>query len=553
MSDIFLSRNFNWIKVILSAFIFILSFMQNAYAQILGSDGENKKPKIHNQKPLATNEEEPITIQLTDLEVEDRDDPWYPWGFTLQVYSGTHYTVSGTTVYPEADYNGELTVEVTVHDGEDYSEPFHLKIPVNAVNDPPVITGQQAINILNTSSLTLTASHLIISDPDNRFPDDFQIIVYSGANYTVSGNDVRPNSDFTGPLSVPVKVSDGQAESNQYNLAIQVTQGATSPIITDQKPATIDEDQVFTLEFSYLHVTDLDDNYPDGFSLKIYEGQNYTVSENKIIPAQDFSGNLVANVSVNDGKSESNIYGFTLKVNPLNDAPRVELTGPDSIAMKRPVSAFSIMEDVMITDPDNAELALAELQFSEGYVKGADFLIFEETQNIHGAFDVNQGVLALFGKASVQEYIAAIRAVQAKFDAFTDAPVTERKKLSLMVSDGIANSNPAVRPIFFTEDGKLPPASMSDVEIPTGFTPNGDNVNDTWSITPVANSELYSTAVIRVYSRTGMLVFESTGFEKEWDGFYKGSILPPDVYYYTIDFNVPDAKQILKGIVTLLR
>jgi gliding motility-associated-like protein len=515
--------------------------------------GGNKKPKIRGQRPLSTNEEQPITIQLTDLEVEDEDNWFYPLGFSLQVYAGENYTVSGTTVYPTTNFYGELRVPVTVFDGEDYSEPFNLKISVIPVNDPPIITGQQPLTVLNTSTLTLKVENLIISDPDDDFPKDFQIIVYPGANYTVAGDKITPGAGFTGLLSIPVKVSDGQAESNQYNLAVQVTQGATSPIIVNQKPAATEEDQVFTLDFSYLSVTDFDDNYPDGFTLKIYAGENYSVNANQIIPAKDFNGNITANVSVNDGNSESNIYPFLLKVNSVNDAPLVELTGPDSIATKRPALPFNVLEDIMITDVDNAELTLAEVRFSEGYIKGSDVLIFEDTDLIRGVFDPEQGALALIGKATLEEYITAMRMIQARFDGFANAPVTEVKKLSIIVNDGVVNSTATIRPIFFTEDGTLPPPLVSDIDIPSGFTPNGDNVNDTWMITPSANADLYANAVIRVYSKNGMLVFESQGLEKEWDGFYKGSILPPDVYFYTIDFNLPDAKELLKGIVTILR
>jgi gliding motility-associated-like protein len=553
MSHSLFFRHNNWHYVRRFAFIIIALLVAclNLDAQISG--GGNKKPRIRGQRPLSTNEEQPITIQLTDLEVEDEDNWFYPLGFSLQVYAGENYTVSESTVYPATNFFGELKVQVTVFDGEDYSEPFNLKISVIPVNDLPIITGQQPLTVLNTSSLTLRVEDLIISDPDDEFPKDFQIIVYPGSNYTVSGDKITPVTGFTGLLSVPVKVSDGQAESNQYNLAVQSTQGATSPIIVNQKPATTDEDQVFTLEFSYLSVTDFDDNYPDGFTIKIYPGENYTVNGNQITPAKEFSGNITANVSVNDGTSESNIYPFSLKVMSANDAPLVELTGPDSIATKRPALGFSVLEDIIVTDVDNPELTLAEVRFSQGYIKGSDFLIFDDTEVIHGVFDPDQGSLALIGKASAEEYTAAMRSIQAQFDGFVNAPITEVKKLSIIVNDGAVNSAAVIRPIFFTEDGALPPVSFSDVEIPTGFTPNGDNVNDTWTITPAANPDLYANAVVRVYSKNGMLVFESHGLQSEWDGFYKGSILPPDVYFYTIDFNLPEAKELLKGIVTLLR
>jgi gliding motility-associated-like protein len=103
------------------------------------------------------------------------------------------------------------------------------------------------------------------------------------------------------------------------------------------------------------------------------------------------------------------------------------------------------------------------------------------------------------------------------------------------------------------DDGSGSPPIVGDFEIPSGFTPNGDRVNDTWMITPIANAQTYSNAVVRVYSKSGQLVFESTGIDEEWDGVFRGSVLPPDVYFFTVDFDNQDAKQVVKGIVTLLR
>ena len=43
------------------------------------------------------------------------------------------------------------------------------------------------------------------------------------------------------------------------------------------------------------------------------------------------------------------------------------------------------------------------------------------------------------------------------------------------------------------------------IEVPTGFSPNGDNINDTWRIGLI---ELYPDAVIEIFNRWGKLVFK---------------------------------------------
>ncbi|HEX8040294.1 MAG TPA: hypothetical protein VF490_14150, partial [Chryseosolibacter sp.] len=102
------------------------------------AEAQNRRPKITGQLDLSTNEEQSITILMSDLFVEDKDDWFYPWGFTMQLYPGTNYTLEGNVVTPALNFTGTLTVEVTVNDGEDDSNKYPLKITVNPVNDKPV-------------------------------------------------------------------------------------------------------------------------------------------------------------------------------------------------------------------------------------------------------------------------------------------------------------------------------------------------------------------------------------------------------------------------------
>ena len=69
----------------------------------------------------------------------------------------------------------------------------------------------------------------------------------------------------------------------------------------------------------------------------------------------------------------------------------------------------------------------------------------------------------------------------------------------------------------------------------------------------MCSSDLVDNAIIRVYDKRGVLLYEATGFEKMWDGIYNGEVLPVDTYFYTIDLKLPYAKRTYKGTVALLR
>ncbi len=91
-----------------------------------------------------------------------------------------------------------------------------------------------------------------------------------------------------------------------------------------------------------------------------------------------------------------------------------------------------------------------------------------------------------------------------------------------------------------------------EIEIPTAFTPDGDNVNDDWTIKNI--DDVIPNNVVSIYNRWGEKIYESTKGNYEahkWDGKFNGKCLPVDSYYYIIEYN--DSNKVpLKGIVTII-
>jgi gliding motility-associated-like protein len=91
------------------------------------------------------------------------------------------------------------------------------------------------------------------------------------------------------------------------------------------------------------------------------------------------------------------------------------------------------------------------------------------------------------------------------------------------------------------------------ITIPTGFTPNQDGTNDTWEI---INIQQYPNNIVRVYDRSGQLVFKTTGYKNtnnNWNGDYLGKPLPVSTYYYVIDLRNGNSDSVYKGFVTIIR
>jgi len=84
--------------------------------------------------------------------------------------------------------------------------------------------------------------------------------------------------------------------------------------------------------------------------------------------------------------------------------------------------------------------------------------------------------------------------------------------------------------------------------IPNTFTPNGDGFNDTWEIKYL---DKYPNSTVKVYNRSGELVYSSSGYAIPWDGTYKNTPLAVGTYFYIID---PSHNLlIMTGSVNLIR
>src|SRR5690606_646618 len=150
--------------------------------------------------------------------------------------NGANYTHTGAVITPAANYYGNLSIPITVSDGTSQSAVFNFQLTVNPVNDVPVITGQEPINIEEEESfeITLDLIHVQDPDPEDVYPDDFTLTILSGSQYSVTGTTITPVPNFTGLLEVPVFVRDGVANSNIFTLNINVGSVNDPPVITGQ-------------------------------------------------------------------------------------------------------------------------------------------------------------------------------------------------------------------------------------------------------------------------------------------------------------------------------
>jgi len=85
--------------------------------------------------------------------------------------------------------------------------------------------------------------------------------------------------------------------------------------------------------------------------------------------------------------------------------------------------------------------------------------------------------------------------------------------------------------------------------IPSGFTPDGDMVNDVWELVGI---DQYPECTVEIFNKWGNSIFTSTGYPTAWDGKVNGSPLPVGAFYYIIVLN-DGASEPLKGTVTIIK
>ena len=91
---------------------------------------------------------------------------------------------------------------------------------------------------------------------------------------------------------------------------------------------------------------------------------------------------------------------------------------------------------------------------------------------------------------------------------------------------------------------------LQELDIPSGFTPNDDGVNDRWNL---GGLDQYPSAEITVFNRWGDILFTQGATEGPWDGTLDGIPVPVGTYYYHIRVSEPALEAEWTGPITLMR
>jgi gliding motility-associated-like protein len=467
------------------------------------------------------------------------------------------------TGIPEESDRGNHPVRLAVYDLENAVDFQNFSIQVIIRNRPPTITSEPVLTATENAVYTYNVT---ASDPD---PDDrITFRLDQGPNWLILNNIEEGRGRLTGipPLgssgtyNIVIRATDRSGEFVIQEFTLVVNRFNNRPVLSNIN-VNLDEDtpfqftkQIFVNRFNDADGDELVsiriDALPANGALTLGE-ELVTVAQvieaddlDRLIymPRQDYFGFDEFTWNATDGRDFAiNSARVNLVINPVNDPPVLSNIETFDLQFDVDEERAIVTQTIRVSDVDNVNLIRAMISISAGYVRGEDSLKYiGNSLRLEAVFNDTTGVLSINGLASLNEYEEAMRSIEF-ISIRSQRGAQQNKAISFVVFDGEDWSNTVERTIRMV-DNFIP------LDIPSGFTPNGDFENDTWNI---LNIEWYPDCVIEVFSQNGNRVFRSIGYDFEWDGTFNGQPLPAGVYYYTIDLKRYSARY--NGSVTILR
>lgn len=272
---------------------------------------------------------------------------------------------NGDVLYtPPADFNGPVTLNYTVSDGNGGTDSASVSVTVNAVNDAP---------IANPDSGTVNEDSSVIIDVltnDTDVDGDALSITNAASpngSVTFSGNNITftPTADFNGATTVTYTISDGAGGAASGTVTINVTNVNDAPVANDDTAST-NEDTAVVINV-LANDTDIDNDALSVSSVSATNGTAVVNGDGNVVftPAADYNGSATVAYTVTDGNGGSDNASVSVAIAAVNDNP---IANPDTASVNEDESV-SINVLANDTDVDGDTLSVASASVSTGSVQ----------------------------------------------------------------------------------------------------------------------------------------------------------------------------------------
>ncbi|WP_077592468.1 tandem-95 repeat protein [Polaromonas sp. A23] len=403
---------------------------------------------------------------------------------------------SNVTYLTASNVNGSVVLTVTTSDlgntgtGGTLTDVDTVTLDIAAVNDAPTLTATASNpTFTEGAGSTQAAAVSVFSGATVSAVEATQSV--TGLTFTVSGllNGANEQIVVDGTTITLGADTSGTTTTNGMTYSVTIVSGTATVVLSG---GTLANAATQTLVNGITYQNTSIDNPSDG-------NRVFTLTQ-----ITDDGG--TANGGVN---TTALSIASTVNVNPVNDAPVVDLDGSASGTgyattffdnVSNPIAIADA--DILITDLDHSTLTGATITIGTGR-QGTDVLTFTNTASITGsAYNSTTGVLTLSGTDTLANYMTAIRSM--RFDSTSTNNST--RTVSVVVTDGVTASTAANTTITINGSTSAPVAvaasATGNEDDPAGIPitlnasdPNGTINNFRVTVLP-ANGTLYTDAAM---------------------------------------------------------
>lgn len=272
---------------------------------------------------------------------------------------------NGDVLYtPPADFNGPVTLNYTVSDGNGGTDSASVSVTVNAVNDAPVANPDSG-----TANEDTTVTIDVLTNDTDVDGDTLSITDATSPNgsVTFSGNNITytPTADFNGATTVTYTISDGAGGTASGTVTINVSNINDAPVASDDS-ATTNEDTAVVINV-LANDTDIDNDALSVSSVSATNGSAVVNGGGNVVftPAADYNGSATVTYTVTDGNGGSDNASVSVSIAAVNDNP---IANPDTASVNEDESV-SINVLANDTDVDGDTLSVANASVTAGSVQ----------------------------------------------------------------------------------------------------------------------------------------------------------------------------------------
>ena len=331
----------------------------NAFIYVLPS---NDPPEILDIEAQQIYEDSSLQIEIPTIDIDQDVLSFEATSNNSQAY----FEGSNLTVVPDLNFNGEISVIISVSDGE-YYDNTELIIDVLPSNDPPEIFDIDSQEIDEDSILNISLDGTDIDGDQLSYSIESDV----DSEIILLGNllSIVPPLNFSGNIQIIASVTDGELfDSTTFN--INVVGVNDYPVLGDNQNQSMLEDSI--LEFNIL-ASDIDGDQLS-FEAFLEDSSNASLSIDgdmiTVVPNQDWYGELVVGIVVEDTEGLEDSQSLIINVTPVNDIPTI-ISAPILTALEDQEYQYQLE----FYDPDDSEFYYYFLLHPNGMEMSEDGLI----------------------------------------------------------------------------------------------------------------------------------------------------------------------------------